>query len=438
MCATTTASLCTVSEEGGSADGLSWRSQFLRDVVAHLQREKCDAVLCVLDIDKFRFLNAAVGNRVADIALGQIAEVLHAHLGPGGLMARTGDDEFSVLFPGADMPTARKDAAALMEALAAYRLDWEDQAFSFTACAGLAAVRQGAPPANALHAAMIACCAAKDIRPGTILTSDDTNGALDRHRADARIMTGLQSAVSADRLRLYAQEIFSLDPSAGDVLEFELLVHMIDVDGREFPPSAIIPAAERHGFIRGLDRWVVKAALVDHADLLRRHPNVTLSLNLSGMSLSDPGLWPYVSGLFAQSDVAASRIQFEITETSAIRNMPAAMKFVQSVRAMGCKVALDDFGSGLSSFVYLRTFPVDCIKIDGAFVAHVTDPESKDRAIVRAIVQVARDLRLTVVAEHVDSAEILATLRDLGVQKVQGYLISEPRPFREMFEKLLS
>ncbi|MDR7127159.1 EAL domain-containing protein [Pseudotabrizicola sp. 4114] len=413
----------------------SGRSRFLEELAASVEAQSAATVLCVLDIDKFRFLNAVVGSQVADLALQQIFEVLRGHLGPETLIGRTGDDEFSVLLSGGDLPKAHAQTVSLMEALARYQLDWCGQVFRFTACAGLTVVSQSQTAADALHAAMTACCAAKDISPGSIVVADEAEKFLTRHYADARILTGLQSAMAVDRLRLYAQEIFSLDPAVGTTLEFELLVHMVDADGTEFPPSAIIPAAERHGYIRDLDRWVMKAALLEHADLLQRNRNITLSLNLSGQSLADPTLWPYVSALFAESAVSASRIQFEITETSAISDMSVAMSFVQSVRALGCRVALDDFGSGLSSFVYLRTFPVDCIKIDGAFVANVTDAKSTDRAIVSAIVGVARDLQLTVVAEHVDSAEILATLRKLGVHKVQGYLIAEPRPFREMFEK---
>lgn len=422
---------------GDALARLPRRREFLGELAARIGASGETAVLCVLDIDKFRFLNTVVGTQVADVALQQIADVLRQNLGPKTLLGRTGDDEFSVLFADTGLTEARAKAVSLMDALAGYQFVWHGQVFAFTACAGLALVAPPQHAEDALHAAMTACCAAKDISPGSIVGADEADSILKQHYADARILTGLHSAVAANRLRLYAQEIFSLDPDSGAALEFELLVHMVDADGTEFPPSAIIPAAERHGFIRDLDRWVMKAVLLDHADLLQRNQNVTLSLNLSGQSLADPTLWPYVSALFAHSAVSASRIQFEITETSAISDMSVAMAFLQAVRALGCRVALDDFGSGLSSFVYLRTFPVDCIKIDGAFVAHVTDPKSTDRAIVSAIVGVARDLQLTVVAEHVDCAEILATLRKLGVDKVQGYLIAEPRPFREMFEKLL-
>lgn len=410
------------------------RSRFLADLATHMAKARGAAVLCLLDIDKFRFLNAVAGTHAGDLALVQIAEVLRADLGPQALMGRTGDDEFAVLFTEAELPEARAKATSLMDALARYQLDWHGQVFAFSACAGLAPVSDTQTADEVLHSAMTACCAAKEIGRGSMVVADAAESLLTKHHADARMLSELQSAIVANRMRLYAQEISSLGPACGTAPEFELLVHMVDTVGTEFPPSAIIPVAEHHGLIRDIDRWVMKAVLLDHAELLHRNQNVTLSLNLSGQSLADPTLWSYVSGLFAQSSVAAARIQFEITETSAIRDMSVAMAFVQAARSLGCRVALDDFGSGLSSFAYLRTFPVDCIKIDGAFVGNVTDASSTDRAIVTAIVGVARALGLTVVAEHVDSPEILATLRQLGIDKVQGFLIAEPRPFREMFE----
>ena len=251
------------------------------------------------------------------------------------------------------------------------------------------------------------------------------------------MLTRLPAAMKDWRLQLCAQEIFSFKPSE-DVLQFELLMHMVDRQGNKYSAGSIIPAAERNGFIRELDRWVMKVVLVDYAPILHDNPKLRLSLNLSGQSLGDPELWPYVRNLFEESKVPGFQIQFEITETSPIADMDVALDFIRSARAFGCKVALDDFGSGLSSFLYLRSFPVDCIKIDGAFVANVCDPQSVDRAIVKSIVGVAHDLGLAVVAEHVDSSATMETLRDLGVDMIQGYLISRPQPFVEMFEKCQS
>ncbi|MDO9526668.1 MAG: EAL domain-containing protein [Gemmobacter sp.] len=416
--------------------GLAGRQEFCANLAGTLPTLDQDALLCLIDIDQFRFLNSALGPSVGDVVLKRMSALLQAELAPGDLIGRTGDDEFTILLVGRSLQTARAKVAAMLEAMGRFRLVQLGRDFSLSACAGLAVVSSGDDGDSLLHVVASACGAAKDAGRGSMVLAGEAICLSSRFHREARILTGLQSAIAADRLRLFAQEIFSFDPLVGDVLEFELLVHMVDADGTEFPPSAIIPAAERHGFIRDLDRWVMKAALVDGAELLHRNPNINLSLNLSGPSIADPELWPYIEGLFRKCGVAGARIQFEITETSAITDMAVALAFVQAARAYGCKVALDDFGSGLSSFVYLRTFPVDCIKIDGAFVGKVTEPGSADHAIVKAIVSVARDLGLSVVAEHVDSTEVLATLRQMGIDKVQGFLISQPKPFRELIEKL--
>lgn len=415
--------------------GLPARDRFIADLSAHMAEHSEMAVLCLLDIDKFRFLNAVAGAQVADFVLQRIATILRKNLAPSDMLGRIGDDEFAVLMTEMSLAEASCKTKAMIDAVSDYQLEWLGRIFKFSASAGLASILDCDSVEFSLNAATSACGIAKGQGRGSIVVADPSKLPWDEYHRDARILLGLQSAISDNRLRLYAQEIFDLSSASGRAVEFELLVHMVDTNGTEFPPSALIPAAERHGFIRELDRWVLKAALVDNAELLMRNPDVTLSLNLSGQSLGDDGLWPFVTALFEQSGLDANRIQFEITETSAISDMSVALRFVQSARALGCKVALDDFGSGLSSFAYLRSFPVDCIKIDGAFVGNVADETSTDRAIVNAIVGVARALDLIVVAEHVDSAEILRTLSELGIDKIQGFLMSRPIPFIEVLQK---
>ncbi len=391
------------------------------------------SVLCVLDLDQLRFLNLIAGTEVGDIALRDIAALLKSLMRVDDLIARTGDDEFSVVFVGCDLTEARGRAADLLAAVSAYHLPKPHETYSLTASAGLMVMAPGDAPRSWLTGAVAACTAAKDLGRGRLVFAGDAECLFSHQEIEARILMGLKSAIADDRLQLYAQEIICFDPLCTD-MQFEVLVHMVDRDGTKFLPASVIPAAERHGYIRELDRWVMKAVLVDCAAILHGNPKLCLSLNLSGQSLGDPGLWPYIAGLFEKSGVPGHRIQFEITETSAISDMAVALAFVTAARGHGCRVALDDFGSGLSSFLYLRTFPVDCIKIDGAFVGNVTDPNSIDRAIVRAIVGVAHDLGLDVVAEHVDSTGVLKTLGELGVDMVQGFLIAQPRPFLEMFK----
>lgn len=392
------------------------------------------SVLCLIDIDHFRFLNMVAGISAGDRALQSVTAILQAELTSGDIIGRTGDDEFAIILTGSDLPQAQGRANALVTAISAIRLTYAAEVYSLTACAGLVLMRAADDPKAWLMAAMATCAAAKDLGRSSVVLAGASENLQHLQDTEARIMTGLQSAIADDRLQLYAQEIFNLDASCAE-RQYELLVDMVDRHGTRFPAANVIPVAERHGFIRELDRWVMKSVLVDSAAILLDRPSLRLSLNLSGQSLADPGLWSYMSGLFEQSGVSPRQIQFEITETSAISDMTVALAFVKAARDFGCKVALDDFGSGLSSFVYLRTFTVDCIKIDGAFVGNVTQGDSVDRVIVSAIVNVAHALGLTVVAEHVDSTDVLATLAELGVDMIQGFLISQPIPYKQMFEK---
>lgn len=414
--------------------GLPDRQSFGESVLQQVLEADQTSVICLFDIDHFRFLNMIAGTVAGDTALQSVAAVLMAGLKAGDVIGRTGDDEFAIIFSGADIAEAQSRAEKLLAAISASRLTQSGDVYRLTACAGLVLMRPADEPYSWLMSAMATCAEAKDLGRGSVVVKQACDGLSTLQETEARIVTGLQSAIADNRLQLYAQEIINFDVDTKE-RQFELLVDMVDRRGRRFPAASVIPVAERHGFIRDLDRWVMKSVLVDSAAILNENPNLRLSLNLSGQSLADPGLWPFIAGLFERSGVAAGQIQFEITETSAISDMSVARAFVEAARGHGCKVALDDFGSGLSSFVYLRTFTVDCIKIDGAFVGNVTQPDSVDRAIVSAIVSVAHSLRLTVVAEHVDNTDVLATLVELGVDMIQGFLISQPKPFKEMFEK---
>ncbi|MEO8242011.1 MAG: EAL domain-containing protein [bacterium] len=413
--------------------GFPGRLEFIEVLAGHRIQVGKTSVLCMIDLDQFRFLNLSAGLEAGDTVLRDIAALLREALVSGEMIARTGDDEFSIIFSGCGLSEARLRVDSLLNLVSAYSLARSGEVFSLTASAGLVLMQTTEDPQTWLKSAMAACTAAKDIGRGAVVLAEAAAGLSSQQMVEAQILVSLPSAIAENRLQLYAQEIFGFDASRQE-MQFELLVNMVDRSGTTFSAASVIPVAERYGLIRDLDRWVVKSALLDNAGILLRNPEVNLSLNLSGASLGDPDLWPFIAGLLAESGVPGAQIQFEITETCVISDMLVARAFIEAVRNLGCRVALDDFGSGLSSFNYLRSFPVDCLKIDGAFVRNVIDPDSIDRVIVDAIVDVAHRLDLTVVAEHVDNTEVLQTLRDLGVDMVQGFLISQPTDYVKMFE----
>ena len=215
----------------------------------------------------------------------------------------------------------------------------------------------------------------------------------------------------------------------------EVLARLVDANGNEIPPAEFIPAAERFGMASMLDRWVIRETLEQHGATMGRADGISCGFNLSAQTLSDPSLWPFVRDMIARNGILPRNIVFEITETATVTNFAAAEKFVQQARAAGCRVSLDDFGTGLSSFGYLRRFTVDSVKIDGEFVENIASSPF-DRAIVASICGIAGDLGFHVVAERIEDPEALTVLKHLGVKYVQGYLLHEPEPIHTLIERV--
>jgi EAL domain-containing protein (putative c-di-GMP-specific phosphodiesterase class I) len=242
-------------------------------------------------------------------------------------------------------------------------------------------------------------------------------------------------AMEDGRLHLYGQEVRLLgNPwrSAGVV---EVLARLTDANGNNVPPSEFIPAAERFGMASMLDRWVIRKAVERHGSVMGKAGLVSLAFNLSAQTLSDPSLWPFVEDTLSRNGVFPHHVVFEITETATVTNFAAAESFVRSAREAGCRVSLDDFGAGLSSFGYLRRFTVDSVKIDGEFVENIAHNDF-DRAIVASISGIARDLGIHVVAERIEDPEALAVLQGLGVKYVQGYLLHRPEPLAAVIDRI--
>lgn len=249
----------------------------------------------------------------------------------------------------------------------------------------------------------------------------------------ARLLCDLPAAIAENRLQLNAQDIIACTPRPDAPFEVEILLQMRDRTGNEYPPSSFLPAAEQSALIEMIDRWVLHRVLVDFGPELRAHPQLWVSINVSAPSLGSPGFPQFLSNILRDSRIDPRRVQLEITETSVIRDLDQAGANIRAARSLGCRIALDDFGAGLSSYGYLKAFEPDCIKIDGALIPNVVDPENVEAQIVRSIIRLAHRLGIEVVAEHVSSPDILATLRNLGVDKVQGFELGRPRPLRQLF-----
>lgn len=311
---------------------------------------------------------------------------------------------------------------------------WNGRVYDVGASIGIAAIDSDVPPVSELMSrADVACYAAKAAGRNRVSVYRRDESDARRHHRELEVAAGIHSALEANRFRLYAQEIRSLHPGADDARHVEILVRMVDEQGLLIMPGAFIPAAERYDLMGHIDRWVIRNVLHQYGERLARVTGLSVSINLSANSLGEPFLLPFLHAALDDSVLPANRIRLEITETALINNMTAASRVVAEMRSAGCTVALDDFGSGLSSFAYLKQFPVDYLKIDGSFIRNLSS-NAVDREIVSSINDIGHRLGVRTVAEWVEDESTLHTLRAIGVDYAQGYAIGKPMPLEAFLD----
>jgi len=389
-----------------------------------------------LDLDHFKALNDFAGHAAGDEALMAIATAVSACLPDDAIFARLGGDEFAVLARDPATKTVHKIAGDAIAAVQTVDPGYAVGGPRLGCSIGITVVDDPSMSASdALAEADDACYAAKSSGRNRFSLFTEHKANVTSRLTAAREVADLTAALDECRVILYAQEIHSLERSDGHCNRVEILARLRDRDGRIVGPDAFIPAAERFGMATVLDRWIIRKALADYGDLLAEM-DLKLGFNLSAQTLCDPSLWTFVEGIAKEHRTPLSQVAFEITETTAVSCFETANSFVGKARQKGCMVSLDDFGSGLSSFDYLRRFPINCIKIDGAFVERIADSEV-DRAIIAAVVKLAKSLHFDVVAEKIETAEIVTQLRDLGVTHGQGYHLHRPEPLDDLVKRRL-
>ena len=415
--------------------GLINRSEFERRLgrVLDTSRELGDEhALCYLDLDQFKVINDTCGHLAGDELLCQLGQLLPASVRKRDTLARLGGDEFGVLMEQCTLAQARRVASKVRGAVAEFRFLWKEQVFRIGVSIGLVPITEtSGSVANVLSAADSACYAAKDEGRNRVHVHQPGDSRLARRQGEMQWVARIDQALEDQRLQLWSQPIVPVMTDSGEGEHFELLLRLVDEQGEIVLPGAFLPAAERYGLSTRLDRWVIGAAF----DWLKRSPKLLEPLhlcciNLSGKSLADEEFLEFVHEQFEQSQIPAQKICFEVTETATIANMSRAMAFMGTLKARGCRFALDDFGSGLSSFAYLKALPVDYLKIDGAFVKDIVNDEV-DLAMVRSINDVAKIMGKRTIAEFVENDAILEKLREIGVDCAQGYGISRPAPILE-------
>lgn len=385
-------------------------------------------VLLYVDLDQFKVINDTCGHAAGDELLRRLAVEMSQTLRPHDVLARLGGDEFGVILPYTHRARARAVAEDLLALLANHRFAWEGRTFTTGASIGLVAITEpGHGVGELLAAADTACYAAKEEGRGRIVEYSEENLDFRRRAVEMDWVARLTEALDRGRFRLYFQPIVPVTGGAG-TRHGEILLRLIEADGTVTAPGAFLPAAERYQFMGRIDRWVVENAL---GWLAGSHEDLCLSINLSGQTLADEQFLAWALERLDTLGVDCRRVCFEITETAAIAHLGRALAFMRALKQRGCRFGLDDFGSGLSSFAYLRTLPVDFIKIDGRFVRRIAE-DAVDRAMVEAVRDVARVMHMETVAEYVEDAAILGVLRELGVDYAQGWAVGKPLPLEDV------
>ena len=397
----------------------------LERLLASATEQNKSHALLYLDLDQFKVINDTCGHIAGDELLRQVAGLMHPLIRDSDTLARLGGDEFGILLEGCSLRQAEQIAHKLLQSLEEFRFAWQDKTFRVGVSIGLVGIHgRSGTISTVLSAADGACYMAKEKGRNRIwLHQDDDREIANRH-GEMEWVSRIMQAFDENRFVLYFQRVIPLTVSSGTPPYREVLVRMIGEKGELVPPMAFIPAAERYGVMSTVDRWVVKTAFEWLAD----HPREEgLAVNLSSQSLSDDGFLDFVMGQFHAVRLSPRRICFEITETAAIANWKRATQFIAALRSLGCCFALDDFGSGMSSFGYLKNLPVDFIKIDGAFVRDMIEDEV-DHAMVEAVNRIGHVMGIRTTAEYVENDRILAKLREMGVDYAQGFGIHVPEP----------
>jgi diguanylate cyclase (GGDEF)-like protein len=393
--------------------------------------------LCFLNLDQFKVVNDTCGHSAGDEMLRQISQVLQRVVRKEDTLARLGGDEFGILMECCSITHAYQMAAVLQKNIQEYQLIWKGQSFRVGVSIGLVALNRETVSINELlTGADAACYMAKDFGRNRIHVYEADDKTMTERRGEMQWVNRIRQALEQDRFCLYAQSILSLD---GDTHKhYEILIRMIDEKGDIIAPGAFLPAAERYNLIIELDRWVVTRVF----SLLRACSMVLdsinfISVNLSGDSLTDEDFLKFVIEQLRLSSINGEKICFEITETAAISNLEKAGLFIEAVKDFGCRFALDDFGSGLSSFGYLKKLPVDYLKIDGMFVKDMVN-DKIDCAMVKSINEIGHIMDMQTIAEFVENDAIKDMLIDIGINYAQGFGIDKPKPFEEILNSLKS
>ena len=415
--------------------GLINRGEFERRLAETLEGghgDSVNSVLCYMDLDRFKAVNDTCGHLAGDNMLREVAKLIRDQVRDSDFVARLGGDEFGMLLIRCPLDKARQIADDVCNAIRDYRFVWQDRIFTIGISIGLVEVsRESGTLKDLLSAADSACYVAKQQGRGRVHVYSARDEVSARQRGDIHWLRQLQVALRENRFELHAQPVIS---TAGRVTRgpaIEVLLRMIDEDGKLVQPRQFIPAAERYQLMASIDRWVVQATLsaIGHG-AIRLPDERSCSINLSAQALAEDGFLDFVVECLDHSQVPPHRICFEVGETAVMERFDQARRFVAVLHGIGCQFGLDDFGSGLGSFTTLRDLSIDYLKIDGTYTRDLR-PETLNHQVVTAVTAVSRILGFRVIAEQVETQGDFETLRSIGVDFIQGNFIDRPHRLGE-------
>jgi diguanylate cyclase (GGDEF)-like protein/PAS domain S-box-containing protein len=413
-----------------SLTGIANRHEFeqcLDQAVNGAKTHNLEHALCYLDLDQFKIVNDTCGHAAGDELLRQITTLLQNKIRQTDILARIGGDEFGVLLYQCSLQKAIGIADGLRETIQEFRFVWQDNIFSIGASIGLVKINaDGESRVSLLSYADAACYAAKNKGRNRVHVFQSDDEELLQQRGEMQWVSRITKALAENRFCLYSQTIAAIAPTVTQEIHYEILLRLRDEEGNLVAPMAFIPAAERYNLMPTIDRWVIKTLFMSLS--LAEHDGKTIyAINLSGTSINDDQFISFLREQFGLYQVPPQSICFEITETVAIANLTKASQFISELQRYGCRFSLDDFGSGMSSFAYLKTLPVDYLKIDGGFIKNIIE-NSVDDAMVEAITRIGHVMGVKTIAEFVENDAILQRIKALGVDYAQGYGVAKPRP----------
>jgi diguanylate cyclase (GGDEF)-like protein/PAS domain S-box-containing protein len=413
--------------------GLVNRREFerrLQEAMDSSQTGNVAHALCFLDLDRFKTVNDTCGHTAGDNMLREVATLIKEAVRDSDTAGRIGGDEFALLLVGCPLDKARQIADDVVRSVNDYRFVWKDKIFNIGVSVGLVEIGRGASTIeDILNAADSACYVAKKQGGLHVHVYSALEEASARHSGEIHWLQKLQSALRDNKFELYFQPIVHARAGGLRGPALEVFVRLEGESGQpSAPPAEFIRAAERYRLMPHVDRWVVQTVLSALGrGGMKLPPGRSVAINIAGQTLGDSDFLEFVVDCFDHTGANPADICFEVTESSVVANLDHAHRFIEVLHGMGCEFALDDFGSGLSSFSTLRTLPMDYLKIDGSFIKNLAG-DSVNQAMVAAMIDLSRSLNFRVVAEQVEDQLSLDTVTNMGIDFVQGFVVGRPQP----------